>query len=170
MTFVLIKLRVVTSKNRSLLVSERSSEGCMNRDCLGDLGDSCNKTRLGLSVLFLWVIILTIVCIVLGSNIGKKHFIFSKTRCAAISCCCHPPTLLPGKQRGPLHNASATLDTMREYCNFGWSHFIRPGSFDRHPSKIPFKAPFMNHCLGIRYPYLRSGALIIVIVSVPLQE
>jgi len=55
--------------------SRRSEGGCCGLDvgeCLGDLAgaESCNKTRLGLSVLFLWVILLTIVCIVLGSNIA----------------------------------------------------------------------------------------------------
>jgi len=53
--------------------SSRRSEGCCGLDlgeCMGDLTESCNKTRLGLSVLFLWVIVLTIVCIVLGSNIA----------------------------------------------------------------------------------------------------
>ena len=55
-----------------------SNQGCC--DCLEDLGgcggtasESCSKTRLGMTVLFLWVIILTIVCIALGSNIGKRH-------------------------------------------------------------------------------------------------
>ena len=65
--------------------SSRRSEGCCGLDlgeCMGDLAgtqQSCNKTRLGLSVLFLWVILLTIVCIVLGSNIGKKHFFIFRT-------------------------------------------------------------------------------------------
>ena len=66
------------------LGSRRSEGGCCGLDvgeCLGDLAgaESCNKTRLGLSVLFLWVILLTIVCIVLGSNIGKKHFFIFRT-------------------------------------------------------------------------------------------
>lgn len=47
-----------------------SNQGCC--DCLEDFGESCSKTRLGMTVLFLWVIILTIVCIALGSNIGKN--------------------------------------------------------------------------------------------------
>jgi len=51
-----------------------SNKGCC--DCLEDFGgcgagtESCSKTRLGMTVLFLWVIILTIVCIALGSNIA----------------------------------------------------------------------------------------------------
>ena len=53
-----------------------SNQGCC--DCLGDFfsggfGESCSKSRLGMTLLFLWVIILTIVCIALGSNIGKEH-------------------------------------------------------------------------------------------------
>lgn len=47
-----------------------SNDGCCDGDCLGDLGEKCTKTRLGISILFLWVVILTIVCIVLGSNIA----------------------------------------------------------------------------------------------------
>ena len=38
---------------------------------LGEVSESCTKTRCGMTVLFLWLIILTIVCIALGSNIGK---------------------------------------------------------------------------------------------------
>jgi len=50
-----------------------SNQGCC--DCLGDFfsggfGESCSKSRLGMTLLFLWVIILTIVCIALGSNIA----------------------------------------------------------------------------------------------------
>ena len=53
-----------------------SNQGCC--DCLGDFfsggfGESCSKSRLGMTLLFLWVIILTIVCFALGSNIGKEH-------------------------------------------------------------------------------------------------
>ena len=55
-----------------------SNQGCC--DCLEDFGESCSKTRLGMTVLFLWVIILTIVCIALGSNIGKNtHLSLTKT-------------------------------------------------------------------------------------------
>ena len=39
-------------------------------------GKSCSKSRLGMTLLFLWVIILTIVCIALGSNIGKEHVLY----------------------------------------------------------------------------------------------
>ena len=45
---------------------------CEDNDCFADCGETCTKTRFGLTVLFLWVIILTIVCIVLGSNIGEQ--------------------------------------------------------------------------------------------------
>ena len=39
----------------------------------------------------------------------------------------------------------------------------------RHPSKTPFKLPFKNHFFRLSYPYPRSGALTIAIVSAPLR-
>lgn len=52
-------------------LSNATHSGCF--DCLEDVDcGNCSKSRLGMSVLFLWVIILTIVCIVLGSNIGNN--------------------------------------------------------------------------------------------------
>merc|ERR1711971_1121359 len=41
-----------------------------NQGCCDCFGESCSKSRLGMTLLFLWVIILTIVCIALGSNIA----------------------------------------------------------------------------------------------------
>ena len=63
----------------------RSGANC--EDCLGDLeefcgcnicgsgstGGTCSRTRICLGILLLWLFILTIVCIVLGSNIGKRY-------------------------------------------------------------------------------------------------
>ena len=54
-----------------------SNQGCFGGDCSGCMegfGETCSKTRLGMTVLFLWVVILTIVCIALGSNIGEQVF------------------------------------------------------------------------------------------------
>ena len=48
--------------------SLESANCCEN---FADFGENCTKSRLGMTVLFLWVIILTIVCIALGSNIGN---------------------------------------------------------------------------------------------------
>ena len=69
-----------------------SNQGCC--DCLEDFGgcgagtESCSKTRLGMTVLFLWVIILTIVCIALGSNIGKGHVLASGAVAGGIFSAC----------------------------------------------------------------------------------
>ena len=68
-----------------------SNQGCC--DCLGDFfsgsfGESCSKSRLGMTLLFLWVIILTIVCIALGSNIGKGHVLASGAVAGGIFSAC----------------------------------------------------------------------------------
>ena len=47
---------------------------------------------------------------------------------------------------------------------YGPSHLIR------HPSKIPLKASFSNHFIGIRYSYPQSGTLKIMIVSAPSED
>ncbi len=63
-----------------------SNQGCCDWDWAPSF-ESCTKSRLGMTVLFLWVIILTIVCIALGSNIGKEIFhSSSKTLLFPIFC------------------------------------------------------------------------------------
>ena len=41
-------------------------------DCFDDFGDGCSKKRFGVIIIFLWLVILTIVMIALGSRMGKR--------------------------------------------------------------------------------------------------
>ena len=63
-------------------VGGRRRGGGNCEDCLEDLEECCgcggcadngicSRKRIGLAIIILWLFILTIICIVLGSNIGK---------------------------------------------------------------------------------------------------
>ena len=52
---------------------EDLEEFCGCNMCSND-GGPCSRKRIGILVIFIWLFILTIICIVLGSNIGTLDF------------------------------------------------------------------------------------------------